>query len=53
MKKHIKWVVVGLVLAYIIGLEIYHGGEKLPWTLIFVGVVVFLVHTFWKGREKS
>lgn len=43
MKKHIKWILVALVLAYTIGIEIYHGGEKLPWTIIFVCVVMFSV----------
>jgi len=53
MKKHVKWILVALILAFTIGIEIYHGGEKLPWALIFAGVVVFFVYSFWKGSKKS
>jgi len=50
MKKYIKWIVLGLILAYTIGIEVYKGEGKLPWALIFAGVVVFFVFTFWKKK---
>lgn len=53
MKKYVKWILVALVLAYTIGIEIYHGGEKLPRAIIFVGVVVFFVYSFWKQKKRS
>jgi hypothetical protein len=50
VKKHIKWVVLGLILAFTIGIEAYKGEGKLPWALIFAGVVVFFVYSFWRQK---
>lgn len=50
MRKHLKWIVVGLILAFVVGIEIYKGGEKLPWAIIFAGVVVFFVYSFWRRK---
>jgi hypothetical protein len=54
MKKHIKWIVLGLILAFTIGLEVYKGDEgKLPWAIVFAAVVVFFVYNFWKDKDKG
>lgn len=50
MKKNLKWVVLGLILAFTIGIEAYKGEGKLPWAFIFAGVVVFFVYAFWKEK---
>ena len=50
MKKPLKWIVVGLILAFTIGIEVYKGEGKLPWALIFAGVVVFFVYSFWRRK---
>lgn len=50
MKRHIKWIVLGLILTFTIGIEVYKGGGKLPWAFIFAGVVVFFVYSFWKQK---
>lgn len=50
VKRHIKWVVLGLILAFTIGIEAYKGGDKLPWAFIFAGVVVFFVYSFWRHK---
>jgi hypothetical protein len=49
-KKYAKWIVLTLILFYAIGIEIYRGGEKLPWTLIFCAVVVCFLYSFWKKK---
>ena len=48
MKRHLKWLVVAGILLYVVFLEVYKGGDRLPWTLIFIGVVVCLLYFFWK-----
>ena len=54
MKKYIKWIVLGLILAFTIGLEVYKGEEgKLPWAIVFAAVVVFFVYNFWKDKDKG
>ena len=54
MKKHLKWIVLGLILAFTIGLEVYKGDEgKLPWAIIFAAVVVFFVYNSWKDKDKG
>jgi hypothetical protein len=54
MKKYIKWIVLGLVLAFTIGIEAYKGEEgKLPWAVIFAAIVVFFVYTFWKDTDQD
>jgi len=54
MKKHMKWIVLGLILAFTIGIEIYKGEEgKLPWAIIFAAVVVFFLFNFWKGKGNG
>ena len=50
VKKHIKWIVLGLILAFTIGIEAYKGEGKLPWAFIFAGVVVFFVYSFWRQK---
>ena len=50
VKKHIKWIVLGLILAFTIGIEAYKGEGKLPWAFIFAGVVVFFVYSFWRKK---
>jgi hypothetical protein len=50
VKKHLKWVVLGGILALVVAIEVYRGGEKLPWTLIFAGVVVFFLVS-WRRRR--
>ena len=50
MRKHLKWVVLCLILAYTIGIEAYMGEGKLPWALIFAGVVFFFVYSFWRQK---
>ncbi len=50
MKKHAKWLIVAGILLYLILLEVYKGGDKLPWTLVFSGVVVCLLYLFWKKK---
>jgi len=50
MKKYIKWIVLGLILAFTIGIEAYKGEGKLPWAFIFAGVVVFFVYSFWRKK---
>jgi hypothetical protein len=50
VKKHAKWVVLGLILAFTIGIEAYKGEGKLPWAFIFAGVVVFFVYSFWRQK---
>ena len=54
MKKYMKWIVLGLILAFTVGLEVYKGEEgKLPWAIIFAAIVVFFVYNFWKNKDKG
>ena len=54
MKKYMKWIVLGLILAFTIGIEVYKGEEgKLPWAIIFAAIVVFFVYNFWKAKDKG
>ena len=54
MKKYIKWIVLGLILAFTIGLEVYKGDEgKLPWAIVFAAVVIFFVYNFWRDKDKG
>lgn len=54
MKKHMKWIVLGLILVFTIGIEIYKGEEgKLPWAIIFAAIVVFFLFTFSKGKGSG
>jgi len=48
IKKYTKWIVLGVILAYSIVIELYKGEGKLPWALIFAGIVVFFVYSFWR-----
>jgi hypothetical protein len=50
MKKHLKWIVIGLILAFTIAIEAYKGEGKLPWAFIFAGVVVVFVYSFWRQK---
>ncbi len=50
MRKNLAWIVIGLILAFTIGIELYKGGEKLPWALIFAAVVVFFVYSSWRRK---
>jgi hypothetical protein len=50
MKKHLKWIVIGLILALTIGIEAYKGEGKLPWAIIFAGVVIVFVYSFTKHK---
>ena len=53
MKKYMKWIVLGLILIFTIGIEAYKGQEgKLPWAIIFAAIVVFFVYNFWKDKDK-
>jgi hypothetical protein len=54
MKKYMKWIVLGLILAFTIGIEVYKGEEgKLPWAFLFAAIVVFFVYNFWKAKDKE
>ena len=54
MKKYMKWIVLGLILAFTIGIEVYKGEEgKLPWAILFAVIVVFFVYNFWKAKDKG
>jgi membrane protein YdbS with pleckstrin-like domain len=54
MKKHMKWIVLVLILAFTIGIEVYKGEEgRLPWAIIFAAVVVFFVYNFWKDKQNG
>ena len=50
MRKYIKWIVLGLILAFTVGIEAYKGEGKLPWAIIFSGVVVFFVYFIWRRK---
>lgn len=50
MKKHLKWIVVGLILAFTVGIEAYKGKGTLPGAIVFAGVVVFFVYSYWRRR---
>ncbi|NIO06327.1 MAG: hypothetical protein GTN74_17490 [Proteobacteria bacterium] len=50
MRKRVAWIVIGLILAFTIGIEVYKGGEKLPWAILFAAVVVFFVYSLWRKR---
>ena len=54
MKKHMKWIVLVLILGFTIGIEVYKGEEgKLPWAILFAVIVVFFVYNFWKAKDKQ
>ena len=54
MQKYMKWIVLGLILIFTIGIEAYKGDEgKLPWAIIFAAIVVFFVYHFWKDKDKD
>jgi hypothetical protein len=54
MQKHMKWIVLVLILALVIGIEVYKGQEgRLPWAIIFAAVVVFFVYNFWKDKQNG
>ena len=54
MKKHMKWIVLVLILGFTIGIELYKGEEgKLPWAILFAAIVVFFVYNFWKSKDKE
>jgi hypothetical protein len=54
MKKYMKWIVLGLILIFTIGIEAYKGEEgKLQWAIIFAAIVVFFVYNFWKDKDKD
>ena len=54
MKKYMKWIVLGLILIFTIGIEAYKGQEgKLPWAILFAAIVVFFVYNFWKDKDKD
>jgi hypothetical protein len=54
MKKHMKWIVLVLILGFTIGIEVYKGEEgKLPWAILFAVIVVFFVYNFWKVKDKQ
>ena len=40
IKKHLKWIIIAFILAFTIGIEAYKGEGKLPWAILFAGVVV-------------
>jgi len=50
MTKHLPWIVIGLILAFTIGIEAYKGEGKLAGSLVFAGVVVFFVY-IWSRRK--
>ena len=50
MTKHLPWIVIGLILAFTIGIEAYKGEGKLAGGLVFAGVVVFFVYA-WSRRK--
>jgi hypothetical protein len=50
MRKYLKWIVLGLILAFTVGIEAYKGEGKLPWAIIFAGVVVFFVYSIWRRK---
>jgi len=50
VKKYLKWVVVGLVLAFAIGIQVCQGRGTVPGAIIFAGVVVLFLYSFWKRR---
>jgi len=50
MRKHLTWIVVGLILAFTIGIEAYRGKGTLAGALVFAGVVIFFVYSFWKRK---
>lgn len=50
VRPYLKWIVLGLILAFVVAIEVYKGGEKLPWALVFVAVVVFFVYSVWRRR---
>ena len=54
MKKYMKWIVLGLILVFTIGIEVYKGEKgKLPWAIIFAAIVVFFVYNYWKDKDKK
>ncbi|MGD8519765.1 MAG: hypothetical protein PVF56_01365 [Desulfobacterales bacterium] len=54
MKKYMKWIVLGLILIFTIGIEVYKGEEgKLPWAILFAAIVIFFVYNFWKDKDKG
>ena len=54
MKKYMKWIVLVLILTFTVGIEVYKGEEgRLPWAIIFAGVVVFFVYNFWKDKQNG
>ena len=50
MRKYLPWIVIGLILAFTIGIEAYKGEGKLAGALVFAGVVVFFVYA-WSRRK--
>ena len=50
MKKHLKWIVIGIILAFTIGIEANKGEGKLPWAILFAGVVVVFVYSFTRHK---
>ena len=50
IKKHLKWIIIGLILAFTIGIEALKGEGKLPWAILFAGVVIVFVYSFTKQK---
>jgi len=50
MRKYLIWIVVGLILAFTAGIELYKRGGNAPWALIFAGMVVFFVYSFTRRK---
>jgi FtsH-binding integral membrane protein len=50
MRKLAVWIVIGLIVAFVVGMEIYKEGGKAPWAFVFAGVVVFFVYSFTRRR---
>jgi hypothetical protein len=50
MRKYMPWIVIGLILAFTIGIEATKRKGALAGSIIFAGVVVFFVY-IWARRK--
>lgn len=50
MRKRLAWIVVGLILAFTIGIEAYRGKGTAAGALVFAGVVIFFVYFLWRRK---
>jgi hypothetical protein len=50
VRKYLKWIVVGLILAFAIAIEAYREKGTVPGAIVFSIVVVFFLYAFWRRR---